>query len=205
MASNLGPKLLPPLSTPHRVSKFRQRWVLSAGLISSIPPSPPPISPETHAKSHLWGGGKWAKLPDEAAAEEGWNIPVEVLNSQTSWPAPSRASPPLPAFLAAAPSNQAVGSSSAWGSLHPPGLCASSRHLCRGWGSGVLFSPLPSLPLTTSERRVKVGLAGGEEPGRGLGDASEEGRHFGGAGRLPEAGTHGRRGHWRSYERPTYA
>ena len=46
------------------------------------------------------------------------------------------------------------------------------------------------------ERRVKVGLAGGEGAGkRAGGTLPEEGRHFGGAGRLPEAGTWRAGGH----------
>lgn len=195
-----GPKLLPPpLHPPHRVSKFRQRWVLSVGLISSIPAHPQFPGDTCKIPSVGWGG-KWAQvaLTRQLLWRKAGTFLQRFSTPKPPWPAPSRASPHLPLPCSSQPpSNQAVGSSSgSWGSPPPSRAFRFFDISARAGALGCSF-PTPSLPpSTTSERRVKVGLAGGEGAGkRAGGTLPEEGRHFGGAGRLPEAGTWRAGGH----------
>lgn len=102
--------------------------------------------------------------------EEGWNIPAEVLNSQTSPAGSFPCLPPPSPYLAPRCRPQTrpwVPPLGAGARLHPPGLCVSSTSL-PGLGLWGALSPPPASP-PTSERRVKVGLAGGEGVGERAG------------------------------------
>ena len=89
-----------------------------------------------------------------AAVEEGWNIPAEVLNSQTSLAGSFPClPPPPPTLLLAAALKPGRGFL-----LRELGLASTLqgfsllRHLCQGWGSGVLF-PHPQPPPPPQPRR----------------------------------------------------
>lgn len=151
MASNLGPKLLlPPLHPPPSPQSFQvQAKVGPQCGPHQLHPSPPPIS-QRHMQNPICGvGGKVdSSCPDKAAAvEEGWNIPAEVLNSQTS---PAGSFPCLTPSPYLAPRGRPqtrpwVPPPGAGARLHPPGLCASSTSL-PGLGLWGALSPPPASP-----------------------------------------------------------
>lgn len=176
-----GPKLLPPpLHPPHRVSKFRQRWVLSVGLISSIPAHPQFPGDTCKIPSVGWGG-KWAQvaLTRQLLWRKAGTFLQRFSTPKPPWPAPSRASPPPPpTLLLAAALKPGRGFL-----LRELGLASTLqgfsllRHLCQGWGSGVLFPhPQPPPPHNLGEESEGgVSWRGGSRE-EGWGDAAGGGK-----------------------------
>lgn len=143
------------------------------GLISSIL-AHPQFPRDTCKTPSVGWGGKWTQVAPtrQLLWRKAGTFLQRFSTPKPPRPAPSRASPPPPTLLLAAALKPGRGFL-----LRELGLASTLqgfallRHLCRGWGSGVLFPhPQPRPPNLGEESEGGVSWGGGSR-GEGWGDS----------------------------------